>query len=612
MKNMTLGRMAEACGGIYCGKDEDRDREVCSITTDSRKAEPGCLFAAIRGERVDGHDFIDQVFEMGALCVITEEDIPQIEEHCAVNGAQDVQGHCAMGGDQDMQGLSDSKNITEPAHNYIKVDSTIKALGALAAYYLEQLAIPVVGVTGSVGKTSTKEMIAAVLSQKYRTLKTAGNFNNELGLPLTIFRLRDEDEIAVLEMGINHFGEMHVLAQIAKPDTCVITNIGQCHLEFLGDRDGVLRAKTEIFGYLRPDGHVILNGDDDKLSTVQEVRVPGVYTHSSAKSSHNEKEPAQTEDLEGADNAKSAENAKNVRGGEGAAKRTVRPVFFGLNTDNDIYADQIEKKGLDGIKCRICVKQKDAMPSSAGSRRASLQTAVATADSSTVQTAEAAADSSTEKIAETVADSFTGQTAEAAADSSTVQTAETAADSFTVQIPIPGVHMVRNALAATAVGLHYGLTLEEIRAGIESLQPVSGRFHIIHTEHFTIIDDCYNANPVSMKASLEVLQDGLHRKVAILGDMGELGPEEARMHHEVGTFAGGLAIDLCICAGPLAAKIAEGVQASNSGIETVTLSDLSALLEQLQSLVKEGDTILVKASHFMHFEKVVAKLREMK
>ncbi len=167
--------------------------------------------------------------------------------------------------------ISEKQPVTEKG-NYIIVEDTVRALGAIAGYYRKQLAIPVVGITGSVGKTSTKEMVASVLSQKYRTLKTAGNFNNNLGLPLTIFRLTEEDQIAVLEMGISHFGEMHELAEIAKPDTCVITNIGQCHLEFLGDRDGVLRAKSEIFDFLPENGHIILNGEDDKLSAIQEVK----------------------------------------------------------------------------------------------------------------------------------------------------------------------------------------------------------------------------------------------------------------------------------------------------------------------------------------------------
>ena len=169
MKYMTLQAMAEACHGVYIGNPEDIKKEAISITTDSRKAEQGGVFAAIKGERVDGHDFIPGVLEAGALCVISEK-----------------------------------QPVTEQG-NYIIVEDTVRALGAIAGYYRKQLAIPVVGITGSVGKTSTKEMVAYVLSQKYRTLKTAGNFNNNLGLPLTIFRLTEEDEIAVLEMGISHF-----------------------------------------------------------------------------------------------------------------------------------------------------------------------------------------------------------------------------------------------------------------------------------------------------------------------------------------------------------------------------------------------------------------------
>lgn len=453
MKGLTLRRIAEVCGGRFVGNEEDALREAVSITTDSRQAEPGGVFAAIKGARADGHDFIPAVLEKGALGVICERE-PE-----------------------------------GTAGNYILVSSTQEALKAIAEEYLKQLAIPVVGITGSVGKTSTKEMIAAVLSQKYRVLKTAGNFNNELGLPLTIFRLRDEDEIAVLEMGISDFGEMHRLAKIARPDTCVITNIGQCHLEFLGDRDGVLRAKTEIFDFLRPDGYIILNGDDDKLSTVTEVK-------------------------------------------------GIRPAFFGFDGDNDVHADRIEKRGLEGISCRI----------------------------------------HTEK------------------------------GSFETHIPMPGLHMVQNALAGTAVGLHYGLTLEQIRAGIESLKPLGGRFNILHTEKFTIVDDCYNANPVSMKASLEVLSDGLGRKTAILGDMGELGPDEAALHRGVGTFAGGLGLDCCICVGPLCAHLAEGIADVNPQMEVVRFENLQQLLKELPSLVRKDDTILVKASHFMHFEKVVEKL----
>lgn len=456
MKGLTLENIARVCGGSYRGSEADKKREVQEITTDSRKAGAGSLFAAIVGERVDGHTFIPSVFEKGALGVISEKELP------------DAEG------------------------SYILVESTLEALKAIAEFYLQQLGIPVVGITGSVGKTSTKEMIAAVLARKYKVLKTAGNFNNELGLPLTIFRLRKEHEIAVLEMGINHFGEMHRLAQIARPDTCVITNIGQCHLEFLGDRDGVLRAKSEIFDFIKEDGHIVLNGEDDKLETVREVK-------------------------------------------------GIRPVFFGLGNECSVYADHIEKKGLDGISC--CIH--------------------------------------TEK------------------------------GKFTTLIPIPGLHMVLNALAGTAVGLIYGLTLEEIRSGIESLQPVSGRFNIIHAERATIIDDCYNANPVSMKASLEVLQDGLGHKVAILGDMGELGEDEVQLHRSVGEFAGSLDIDRCVCVGPLCRHLAAGITSVNPEMETDCFANLEELKKNLPYLVKKGDTVLVKASHFMHFEKVVEALEKL-
>ena len=211
MKNMTLGNIAEACSGTYHGTEEAKEKTITDITTDSRKAGKGSLFVAIKGEKVDAHRFIPAVFEQGALCVICE----QAPEQAA--GA------------------------------YILVESSLQAIKDIAEFYRKQLDMKVVGITGSVGKTSTKEMIASVLSEKYRVLKTLGNFNNELGLPLTVFRLREEDEIAVLEMGISNFGEMHRLSKSARPDFCVMTNIGKCHLEFLGDRDGVLSAKSEIF-----------------------------------------------------------------------------------------------------------------------------------------------------------------------------------------------------------------------------------------------------------------------------------------------------------------------------------------------------------------------------
>ena len=453
MKNMTLGNIAAACSGTYYGSEEAKEKTVADITTDSRKAGKDSLFIAIRGEKVDAHRFIPAVFEQGALCVVCE----QAPKH--------------------------------PAGAYILVESTLQAIRDIAEFYRKQLDMKVVGITGSVGKTSTKEMIASVLSEKYRVLKTLGNFHNELGLPLTVFLLREGDELAVLEMGISNFGEMHRLSKIARPDICVITNIGQCHLEFLGDRDGVLRAKSEIFDYMAEDGIIILNGDDDKLATLHGVK-------------------------------------------------GITPVFFGIDSDRKIHAENIHSLGLKGIACTIC----------------------------------------------------TGQ------------------ETFDVTIPAPGYHMVYNALAGTAVGLSLGMTPEEIKRGIEKLETLSGRFHIIETGDYTVVDDCYNANPVSMKASLRVLHDALGRKVAILGDMGELGEKERQLHEEVGTEAGKQDIQLLICVGALSEHMVKAAKETNPQMKAVHMDTLEEALEEIPGLLQKGDTILVKASHFMHFEKIVEAL----
>ena len=457
MKNMTLENIAKACGGTYHGMEADRIKEICDITTDSRQARAGSLFVAIKGERVDAHRFIPAVFEQGALCVLCE-DAP-----------------------------------AEPKGAYIQVGSTLQAVKDIAEFYRQQLDIKVVGITGSVGKTSTKEIIASVLSEKFQVLKTLGNFNNELGLPLTIFRLREGDEVAVLEMGINHFGEMHRLSKVARPDVCVITNIGQCHLEFLGDREGVLRAKSEIFDFVAPDGNIILNGDDDKLATLREIK-------------------------------------------------GIKPIFFGNESGRAIYATDIRSAGIKGVWCNIHVGE----------------------------------------------------------------------ECFEVMVPIPGYHMVLNALAATAVGRSLGMTNEEIKRGIEKLESLSGRFHIIEANGITVVDDCYNANPVSMKASLKVLNDAETRKTAILGDMGELGEEERQLHEEVGAYLGTLDIQTAVCIGPLAAHLAEAAKKVKPQMQIFTAGSVEEAMEHLSEWICKGDTILVKASHFMHFEKIVDALTKNK
>lgn len=451
MRAMSLREIATACGGHYCGDTSRLEEQVTGVTIDSRKAESGCLFIPIKGVRADGHTFIPQVMEKGALCTLTEHPLEDV------------------------------------SYSYIVVESCEQALKDLAEHYRKALDIKVVGITGSVGKTSTKEMIASVLSQKYNVLKTAGNFNNEIGLPLTIFNIREEHEIAVLEMGISDFGEMSRLAKMARPDICVITNIGLCHLENLGDRDGILKAKTEMFAYKQPDAKIVLNGDDDKLITVK--------------------------DWEG-----------------------YQPLYFGLSTEQDAYAEDIHSLSLKGTSCTLHLGD----------------------------------------------------------------------EAISVIIPIPGHHMVYNALAGALVGRELGLTAEEIKAGIESLVPVSGRNNLIETESLLIIDDCYNANPVSTKASLDVLATADSRKVAILGDMFELGENEKQLHYEVGVHAAEKKIDLVICIGALSAETARGV---GKAIHFATKGDFFA---QAEKLLKKGDTVLVKASHGMEFPEIVEKLKQMK
>ena len=475
MKHMTLAEIAKACRGTYHGDGLLAAQEVSSVTIDSRKVQKGSLFIAIKGARVDGHDLIPQTVEAGALCALSE------------------------------------KNLGETAFPYIRVDSCRQALKDLAEHYRRSLDVKVVGISGSVGKTSTKEMIASVLSQKYCVLKTEGNFNNEVGLPLTVFNLREEHQVAVLEMGISDFGEMTRLARIARPDLCVITNIGCAHLEQLKNRDGILKAKTEMLAFMNPKGHIVFNGDDDKLSTF-------------------------------------------------LPENGLRPVYFGLGEHCSFRAEHVEDQGLRGTDAEFV-----------------------TPDSR-----------------------------------------------FTAHISIPGSHMVHNAMAGTAVGRLLGLTDAEIRAGIEALVPLAGRNHLIETERFTIIDDCYNANPASMKASLDVLAKADTRTAAILGDMGELGENWKALHQEVGRYAAELGIHVLVCIGEMAEEIAEGARkvckaqvsaGRDFGLESAAASDTEStavyhyqtkadFLTDAGALLKTGDSILVKASHMMEFPEIVEFLEK--
>ena len=456
MKNLSLKNIAEACHGTYYGDSSLLCEEVKNVVIDSRKVEDGFLFVAIDGANVNAHKFIPDVVKKGALCVVSHEDL----------------------GETDFP--------------YILVENTGQALLDIAKLYRDSVNPKVVGVTGSVGKTSTKEMIASVLAQKYKVHKTLGNFNNEWGLPITLFAMPEDTEVAILEMGINHFGEMRRLSSVSCPDICVITNIGIAHLEFLKTREGILQEKTEMIKDMKDGGSILLNGDDDLLSTV-------------------------------------------------GITKGVMPQFFGVGENNSFYADNIKVLGLRGTACTI------HLPSG---------------------------------------------------------------ESFDCIVPLPGSHMVLNALAGTAAGYSLNLTPAEIKAGIEGLPMMPGRNNIISTDKLVILDDCYNANPVSMKAAMNVLNLGLGRKVAILGDMGELGDNKYEMHYDTGKYAAEHDIDVVCAIGTISKEIAEAAK-TNTNCEVHWFEKTEDFLAVVSDIIKTGDNVLVKASHAMHFEKIVDALAAM-
>ncbi|MCR5417239.1 MAG: UDP-N-acetylmuramoyl-tripeptide--D-alanyl-D-alanine ligase [Pseudobutyrivibrio sp.] len=450
MKNMTIERIAQVTGGQLCNPNncEISTKEIAGVINDNRKVEKDFLFVPMVGARVDGHDFIEDAFSKGALATLSEKDLD---------------------------------NVSGP---YIKVEDTKVALKQIATAYRMELSIPVIGVIGSVGKTSTKEMLASVLSTRFNVLKTDGNFNNEIGLPLTICRITDEHQVAVVEMGISDFGEMHRLGDIAKPNYVVMTNIGQCHLEFLKDRDGILRAKTEVFEHMPEDGIVFLNGDDDKLSIADTLGL--------------------------------------------------KKIFYGLNGE-EVSATNVEADGIVGSKA-----------------------------------------------------TFTAY-----------------GESFNVEIPLPGEHNIMNALAATAVGIQMGLSKLDVVRGLKNASTISGRNNVITMRGITVIDDCYNANPVSMKASIEVLGKAPGKTIAVLGDMGELGEDERQLHYGIGAALQENHIGTVFTVGPLSAEIDSALRQGNSSCMSHHYDTVEAMLEDLLPIMRSGDTILVKASHFMGFSAVV-------
>ena len=467
MLDIKLSEVAELCQGTAylpdnTGKLVTEDK-ITGVTLDSRKVEPGFVFVATRGERVDGHDFINEVFEKGAVGVICEK-LP--------GNYKELSGVCVL------------------------VEDSVTALKQMALSYREKLGekVKFVGITGSVGKTSTKEFVAGVLGQSFKVHKTRGNQNNQIGVPLEILSITPDIDIAVLEMGISEFGEMEKLSALVRPDVALITNIGECHLENLIDRDGVLKAKTAVFNSMSEQGYAVLNGFDDKLCTVG-----------------------------------------NVKGRQ--------PLRFGNECDN-AYASDIVDNGLLGSDVTIHVK---------GVKNCNDM-------------------------------------------------------SFKVHVPLPGKHMIINALAATVVGILFGMDTAAIKQGIEGVQATQGRSNVIASKKYVVVDDCYNANPTSMRAAIDMLKEAKGRTVAVLGDMFELGKDTALLHRKTGTYAAQKGIDVIVCVGELAKNMYEGAVEAADMSKCLYFENKELLTEVIDDIFMKDDTILVKASNGMHFNTIVEEL----
>ncbi|WP_163194808.1 UDP-N-acetylmuramoyl-tripeptide--D-alanyl-D-alanine ligase [Clostridium thermarum] len=453
MKQITLREIIDAVDGeVYHSCSKDIFNDIC---IDTRKLQRGNIYIAIKGEVFNGNEFVVEAVQKGASICIVEELAFDIK---------------------------DIGNAT-----IILVKDTKKALRDLAKYYRAKLDIKVIGVTGSTGKTTTKDLIAAGLSSKYKVFKTQGNFNNEIGLPLMIFNLDDSYDVAVLEMGMSNFDEIHRLADIARPDLAVITNIGISHIENLGSRENILKAKMEIVDFFTEKNTLIVNGEDDLLSTLKSC------------------------------------DYKLIKVG-------FNKVFDYHSENISLFEDRVEYNVVEGGQY------------------------------------------------------FDNK----------------------IQIKIPGKHNVLNSLLAVACGRALGLDVDTIAEGFNNLEATSMRLDIIKREAYTIINDCYNASPDSMKAALDVqVNMKAVRKIAVLGTMRELGSEAFNAHKEVAEYAKAKGIDLLICIGEYEEAYRRGF---NCDSNFVHFENTMAATEYIKSILSKGDLILFKASRAMKFETIVNEI----
>ncbi|HNR46074.1 MAG TPA: UDP-N-acetylmuramoyl-tripeptide--D-alanyl-D-alanine ligase [Anaerolineaceae bacterium] len=466
---LTLADVLEALTGT---RPEAASLIISEAAIDSRLVIPGALFVALPGERVDGHDYVEEAFRRGAHLALVQKDL---SAHLS----------CV-----DVRGGKLPESLPE-APFCLWVEDTLKAFQSIASFWRRKLNIRVVGITGSVGKSTTKELIYEVLSQRYHTLKSPGNLNNEIGLPLTLLRLSSGYERAVLEMGFYVPGEISFLCDLALPQVGVITNVGTVHAERAGSQEAIARGKAELVQALppAPNGVAILNYDDPWVRPM-------------------------------------------------AAQTQAQTLFYGLDPEADLWADEIESQGLKGILFRLHYRQ----------------------------------------------------------------------ETLYLRAPMIGQHSVHTVLRATAVGLAEGLSWQEIVTGLQQGH-TQLRLMAVHTESGALVlDDTYNASPESTMAALNLLNELSGRRIAVLGDMLELGPYEKQGHELVGIRAAQVA-RLLVAVGNRGKMIAEAArQAGMSSRQIMWVETVPEAITVLQGLLKADDVVLVKGSHGLHMERIVSAL----
>ena len=450
-------------------------RRIKQIITDSRSVRRGDLFVALRGERFDGHEFVPAALARGAVGAIVQDEYRLPANSAAVRRIEGSVAPFLFG-------------VRDPLFAYQQ----------LATHYRSRFDIPVVAVTGSNGKTTTKEMVAAVLAQRWRVLKTEENLNNRIGVPATLFRLTPRHQAAVIEMGVDQRGQTTRLCEMVRPTIGVITNIGPDHLEFFGSMEGSAQAKAELLDLLPPNGLAILNADDSYFDYL-------------------------------------------------AARAQCRVMSFGFSVMADVRASGVASDTRYGTTFRLHLP---------GKSRPTI-----------------------------------------------------------VRIKVHGTHNITNALAGAAVGAALHLSGSMIAQGLGRFRPAAMRSQVVthHGVHF--INDCYNANPASMKAALQLLAQWspAGKRIAVLGNMLELGQETGRMHREVGQFLAGQGLSRLIACGTLGRYIAEGArQGGMAASEIDEVADAAAAADHLKRIVRQGDVVLIKASRGMKMEQVVHALTGMR